>query len=78
MLAQLTWQDVLAAAVTLWAVWYLARRVLGVVRRNRVTGCGTCAGCGGSAAREQTVNQVFVSADALANLVQQDEPGLTS
>ena len=64
---QLTWQDVLAATVTLWAVWYLARRALRVLRRNRVTACGTCPGCDNSAKQQQTAEKAFVPADALAN-----------
>lgn len=42
---QLNWQDLAALAVITWAIWYVSRRLIGVVRRNPVTGCGTCPGC---------------------------------
>lgn len=65
MFTNLHWQDYLAIGVTIWAVWYVARRFLGVLRRDRRTGCGTCAGCG-SAAKQQPVRlRAFVAADEL-------------
>jgi hypothetical protein len=72
MLVQLTWQDALAVAVTLWAVWYVARRIVGVVRRNRVTACGTCPGCPSSAARRQADKKPFVPSHALSQHAPRD------
>ncbi len=64
---QLTWQDALTATVILWAVWCLTSRVIGVVRRNPVTGCGTCAGCGSSAKGQQAAAKAFLPADTLTH-----------
>jgi hypothetical protein len=59
------WQDLLAAAVVVWAVGYLCRRVLGVVRRDPVTGCGTCRGCGGEANRSGRGRHGYVPVESL-------------
>ena len=62
---QFDWQDVLAIGVTLAAAWYLVRRLVGVVRRDPVTGCGTCAGCGSDAKREVGRKIEMVPIDSL-------------
>ena len=67
---QIGWQDFLAAAVVAWAIWYLARRLMGVVRRNPVTGCGTCAGCGGDATRSDQNRQGYVPIESLLDSAQ--------
>jgi len=40
-----SWQDAVALALVLPAGWYLARRIRGVLRREKATACGTCPDC---------------------------------
>ena len=61
----LGWQDCLVAAALAWAVWHLARRAVGVVCRDTVTGCGTCRGCDRDPMRIDTEEVGFVSSDSL-------------
>ena len=72
---QFGWQDVLAAAVVVWAVWYLGRRVFGVVRRDAVTGCGPCPGCGGDSKRSDKSRQGFVPVESLLGSAEERSVG---
>jgi hypothetical protein len=65
MIWQISWQDCLAVMAVVWALWYLGHRAMGVVRRDTVTGCGTCAGCGGGAKRTDMSRRGYVPVESL-------------
>jgi hypothetical protein len=72
---QLGWQDVVAATLVAWALWYLCRRVVGVVRRDAFTGCGTCVGCGGAGERADKNRRGFVVVESLNDSTRKKRPG---
>jgi hypothetical protein len=69
---QFTWHDALAVAIVLWAAWHLMRRVIGVLRRDRVTGCGTCPGCGSAAKRIGGYRKTVVPVELLVKSAKPD------
>ena len=62
---QLDWQNAAALVAISWAIWYVSRRLIGVLRRDRVTGCGTCSGCAGRVDHTQLSKKILVPVETL-------------
>lgn len=59
----MTWQDAIALSIVAAACIYLARQVVGVVRRKRASACGGCAKCPSEgAAKEPAVVSLQIPA----------------
>ncbi len=59
------WQDAAALIAISWAIWYVSRRLIGVLRRDGATGCGNCPGCAGKANHSRLSKKAFLSAESL-------------
>ena len=65
MIWQIGWQDFVAAAAVVWALWYLGRRISGAARRDTFTGCGTCTDCERSSRQTDRSRPGYVPVESL-------------